>query len=140
MRTSRPLRLSNLIWSGTALLALTACGQEPDAPSENEAQAVTAPAQPAVQETAPADASLEPAPAETAIDWDAGRVLPIHGEDRPAASKATRQPSSGPAAGYSPPATGSTPPATPLPEPVDPHAGHDMQSMPDHDMSGMQEE
>lgn len=127
-------RLANSFAAGT-MLALAACGQTSDTSSEGEAAetsqvpAMALPADPVATEVAevrsaapPPDEGISPRAAPTA----AGKESVAPDAHPPLQSKAS-------------PARTATTPVEPAAHDAhsDPHAGHDMSPMADHDMNGM---
>jgi hypothetical protein len=112
-----------------AFLLLSACGAEED-PGE-AVEAVLVPVEPQTMEAPlPAsDASVEET--ESAAASDPASSLPPAAADTARPQEVSRQAETQPAA------PGPSAPAAQENEVADPHAGHDMSEMPDHDMSGM---
>ena len=129
MQHFKPKKMIGTLFLGTALAGLAACDQQPEPMADvgNTAAIETAPA------SAPSPVEAASAtPTETGVE-----TAPVASvrttERRPAGPDAARPPRT--------PTAGSTP--TPAPtisdvaEPADPHAGHNMETMSDHDMEGM---
>ena len=124
-----PKKMIGTLFLGTALAGLAACNQQPDPTTdfEDTADIETAPA----SAPSPVDAASAN-PTETGVETAPVASVPVT-ERRPAGPVTARTPRT--------PGTGSTPTPAPttsdIPEPADPHAGHNMESMSDHDMEGM---
>ena len=129
MQHFKTKKMIGTLFLGTALAGLAACDQQPEpmADDGNTAAIETAPA------SAPSPVEAASAtPTETGVETAPVASVPAT-ERRPAGPDAAQPPRT--------PTTGSTPTPAPMtadvPEPADPHAGHDMESMSDHDMEGM---
>ena len=129
MQHFKPKKMIGTLFLGTALAGLAACDQQPEPMADvgNTAAIETAPA----SAPSPVEAAST-TPTETGVETAPVASVPTT-ERRPAGPDAARPPRT--------PTAGSTP--TPAPtisdvaEPADPHAGHNMETMPDHDMEGM---
>jgi len=141
MRSLKRYRLPGLVMTGAALLGLSACDRQPSAIPEGEAvpadssTPTTEVARPVPAPALTANDRSNTTQADTSPDQASNRVSPTRAGDDPASVK----PAAKPAAASSSPKPVLKPTASPTaqPEMVDPHAGHDMQPMPDHDMSDM---
>ena len=129
MQHFKTKKMIGTLFLGTALAGLAACDQQPEPMADDGNTAAI--------ETAPASA---PSPVEAA----SANSTETGVETAPVASvPATERKPAGPAEAPPPrtPTTGLTPAPGPttsdVPEPVDPHAGHNMETMSDHDMEGM---
>lgn len=129
MHHFKPKKMIGTLFLGTALAGLAACDQQPEPMADvgNTAAIETAPA------SAPSPVEAASAtPTETGVETAPVASVPAT-ERRPAGPGAAQPPRT--------PTTGSTPTPAPMtadvPEPADPHAGHNMESMSDHDMEGM---
>ena len=121
MQHFAPKKVIGALLLGTTLAGLAACDQQPE-PRADADDTVTI-------ETAPASA---PSPGETGVET--APVASVSATERRPADPVTARPPR-------PPTTGSTsisaPTNTDVADPDDPHAGHNMETMSDHDMEGM---
>ncbi|MDT0576456.1 hypothetical protein RM533_09670 [Croceicoccus sp. F390] len=123
MQHFTPKKMIGTLFLGTALAGLAACDQQPEPMADVGNTAAI--------ETAPASA---PSPVEAASTNPTETGV----ETAPVASvPATERRPAGPDAAQPPRTPTPAPTSMDVAEPADPHAGHNMESMSDHDMEGM---
>lgn len=120
------------------MLALAACDQAQDGARDDA---------PVADVSSNGEAAPLPGPAPATAAADAAAPVPERSAEDASKNSATARRSAAPASRQSPPAPRAAPSPTaaatraqPAPQTTptaDPHAGHDMQSVADHDMEGM---
>ena len=123
MQHFKTKKMIETLFLGTALAGLAACDQQPEPMADDGNTAAI--------ETAPASAL---SPVEAASVNSTAPVASVPATERKPAGPAEAPPPRTPTTGLTP-APGPT--TSDVPEPVDPHAGHNMETMSDLDMEGM---